>query len=285
MVDFPPAGQFNLHQTRALLSALGHSPRHPLGQNFLVDANIVRKSLQLANVSSGDVVVEVGPGLGTLTGAMLAAGATVYAVERDPVLARHLSEKLVPLYPGTFFLTEGDAMDCPLAQLPPLVSQDFKIVANLPYAISTPWIDAVLEGVLPASMVLMLQREAAERLTAQPGGKEFGAISVALDAAYVQVPGHKVPASCFFPPPKVESCLLHLRRRENPRKLKPDTRKVIRTLFLHRRKQIGSIIKRLDEKPACLESWLEILPKWDATSMTRPEAVPLVAWYALDDMI
>lgn len=282
MVEFPPQGQFNLHQTRALLAALGHSPRKPLGQNFLVDANIVRKSLQLAEVVTGDTVVEIGPGLGTLTGALLAAGATVFAVERDPVLARHLRERLVPLYPKSFYLTEGDAMDFPLANLPEERRENFKVVANLPYAISTPWVDAVLEGPLPAVLVLMLQKEAAERLTAVPGSKTFGAISVALDAAYAQAPGHRVPAGCFFPPPKVESCLLHLRRKENPRALHPETRRVIRTLFLQRRKQIGSIARRMENAPEALTPWLGGLTGWGCSEQTRPEAIPLAAWAALD---
>ncbi|MDR2844654.1 MAG: 16S rRNA (adenine(1518)-N(6)/adenine(1519)-N(6))-dimethyltransferase RsmA [Puniceicoccales bacterium] len=286
----PPAhGQFSLQQTRALLAALGHSPRRPLGQNFLVDANIVRKSLQLASVSSGDVVVEIGAGLGTLTGALLAAGAVVHAVECDATLARHLREWLVPLYPKTFFLTEGDAMEFPLAGLPtaPMgagnAAGDFKIVANLPYAISTPWMDAVLAGPVPSEMVLMLQRETAERFTARPGSKAFGGISVALDAACERAPGHKVPSGCFFPPPQVDSYLLHLRRRATPRRLHPETRRFIRALFLHRRKQLGAILKKLPDAPAVAQAWLERLGEWDASPQTRPEAVPFAAWYALDD--
>ncbi len=291
MTDYPPTGRFNLHQTRALLAALGHSPRKPLGQNFLVDGNIVAKSLHLAGIAAGDVVVEIGPGLGTLTGALLAAGATVFAVERDPILAKNLRERLLPLYPEKFFLTKGDAMDSPLAGYPQSEffkknPGNFKIVANLPYAISTPWVDAVLEGVaLPAAMVLMLQREAAERLTALPGGKDFGAISVTLDGAYERAPGHPVPAQCFFPPPRVESYLLHLRRRQTPRILKTDTRRAIRSLFLHRRKQLGSIVRHAENKPPALDTWLARLPEWGLDATARPETVPLPAWHALNEML
>ena len=167
-------------ETRALLERLGHRPRHTLGQNFLVDGNIVRKSLELARVGPGDRVVEIGPGLGTLTAALLAAGAEVWAVERDAALHRHLAASLAPEFPGRLHLIEGDAMDLPLAGLE---AGEFKIVANLPYAIATPWLDAVLEGALPQRMVLMLQREAAQRYTARPGGKSFGAISVFLQSA------------------------------------------------------------------------------------------------------
>ena len=290
----PPAnGQFSLQQTRAILETLGPSPRKPLGQNFLVDANIVRKSLELAAIVPGDTVVEIGPGLGTLTAALLSAGANVFAIEFDPALAGHLREWLLPLYPGKFHLREADAVQHPLADLPDSmpdgIPSTFKIVANLPYAISTPWFDAVLEGpALPALMVVMLQREAADRLVARPengDGKAVGAISVALDSAFERVPGHKVAPSCFYPPPRVDSVFLRLVRRENPRRLRPATRKILRTLFLHRRKQLASLVRGLPEKLPAVDTWLQRLPEWGISVQTRPEAVPFAAWLALDDLM
>ena len=115
-------GPFGLSQTRELLATLDHRPVHKLGQNFLVDGNIVRKSLELAEVKPGDIVVEVGPGLGTLTTTLLGAGATVYAVEADPRLAQHLRDRVAPDHPGRFHLLEGDAMDHPLAGYPARLS-------------------------------------------------------------------------------------------------------------------------------------------------------------------
>src|SRR5688500_1492778 len=146
--------------TRELLAQLGHSPKRFLGQNFLIDGNIVRKSIELAGVAHDDVVVEVGPGLGTLTSALLEAGARVWAVEKDRTLHAHLEAELAPRFPERFHLLEGDAVAHPLASLPldlARAERGFKIVANLPYAIATPWIDEVLAGPLPARMVLMLQ--------------------------------------------------------------------------------------------------------------------------------
>src|SRR5471030_1970220 len=105
--------------TRALLTRLGHTPKRFLGQNFLVDGNIVRKSLELAQVAPGDAVVEIGPGLGTLTGALLEAGAEVWAVELDRTLHAHLEESLSARFPGMLHLMEGDAVELPLAGLPP----------------------------------------------------------------------------------------------------------------------------------------------------------------------
>src|SRR5581483_12417308 len=97
--------------TRELLARLGHMPKRSLGQNFLVDGNIVRKSLELAQVAAGDTVVEIGPGLGTLTAALLEAGAEVWAVERDAVLAGYLHATLAVQYPQTFHLVVGDAVE------------------------------------------------------------------------------------------------------------------------------------------------------------------------------
>src|SRR5687768_3824720 len=105
--------------TRDLLASLGHQPKRFLGQNFLVDGNIVRKSLELAEIKAGDVVVEIGPGLGTLTTALLEAGASVWAVEKDRTLHAHLEEMLRPRFPKTFHLLEGDAVEHPLAGFHP----------------------------------------------------------------------------------------------------------------------------------------------------------------------
>lgn len=281
-------GPFGLGQTRELLATLDHRPVHKLGQNFLVDGNIVRKSLELAEVKRGDIVVEIGPGLGTLTTTLLAAGATVYAVEADPRLAQHLRDRVERDYPDTFRLLEGDAMDHPLAGYPesPDAGKPFKVVANLPYAISTPWMAEIIDaGHRPDVLVLMLQREAADRLTAPVGTKHYAGITIALGAAFERKPGHAVPAKCFFPPPDVESYLLHLRRLPDGRRLKPVTRLVLRTVFMHRRKQLGAALKFLDERPAALDAWLADLPKHGHASTDRPEVIPPALWLDLDSRL
>src|SRR3954463_984247 len=108
--------------TRDLLAQLGHQPKRFLGQNFLVDGNIVRKSLELAEVRPGDHVVEVGPGLGTLTSALLEAGAHVWAVEKARPLPEHLPAQLAPRFADRFPLIEADAVEHPLADLPSAVA-------------------------------------------------------------------------------------------------------------------------------------------------------------------
>ncbi|MEI7550897.1 MAG: 16S rRNA (adenine(1518)-N(6)/adenine(1519)-N(6))-dimethyltransferase RsmA [Verrucomicrobiota bacterium] len=266
--------------TRALLAQLGHQPKHFLGQNFLVDGNIVRKSLALAAVAAGDTVVEIGPGLGTLTRALLAAGAEVWAVEKDRNLHLHLEESLVPESAGRLHLLEGDAVECPLAGLAAERARaGFKVVANLPYAIATPWMDAVLSGPLPERLVLMLQLEAAQRYTARPGGKQFGAISVFLQAAYDLAPGHKVDAGCFYPKPDIESCLLHLVRQPAPHVFSPAMKTLVRACFQQRRKQIGGILRGL--LPDGGEAWLARLTAAGLSPQARAEAIPVELWRQL----
>ena len=261
--------------TRELLARLGHAPKRFLGQNFLVDGNIVRKSLELARVGPGDQVVEVGPGLGTLTTALLEAGANVWAVEKDRALHAHLSADLAPRFPKSFHLLEGDAVEHPLAGLTP-ESDAFKVVANLPYAIATPWLDAVLGGPLPARLVLMLQQEAAQRYSASPGSKSFGAISVFLQAAYENAPGHKVSAACFHPRPDVESHLLHLVRRPAPFVFPAGAKACIRACFQQRRKQMGALLR--SALPVENAFWRGLLAAGGLDERARPEEIP-VAWW------
>ena len=282
-------------QTRALLAQLGVVPRKNLGQNFLTDCNLVRKSLTLAELQAGTVVVEIGPGLGTLTEAVLAAGAEVFAVEVDRLLDQNLRDSLLPKFPDKFHLLEGDAVAHPRAGLPEhhpaALHGTYKVVANLPYAIGTPWLDALLAGPLPERMVLMLQREAAARFTAPPGTAERGAISIFTEAAFGPAGSHPVSRTCFCPEPKVDSMLLRLDRKPNARAFSSAAKKIVREFFTHRRKQMGSLVRQLaknSEFPApgsplsALSSWLENFPAHGLDSRARPEDLPLAVWQDLD---
>lgn len=266
--------------TRELLEKLGHTPKRFLGQNFLVDGNIVRKSLELAETKPGDRVVEIGPGLGTLTRALLEAGAEVWAVEKDRHLFEHLNDTLHPQFPERLHLTEGDGVELPLANLPAtLATSGFKVVANLPYAISTPWMDAVLSGPLPERMVLMLQQEAAQRYAAHPGSKQFSAISIFLQAAYGLAPGHKVSAGCFYPRPDIESYLLHLVRKTQPFVFSGAAKTLIRSCFQQRRKQIGALLR--ERQTDAGQPWLAELAKAGLDGRARPEDIPVALWTKL----
>ena len=265
--------------TRELLTKLGHQPKRFLGQNFLVDGNIVRKSLELAEIIATDNVVEVGPGLGTLTSALLKTGAEVWAVEKDRVLHEHLLTTLAVEFPKTFHLLEGDAVEHPLAELSSISERPFKVVANLPYAISTPWMDAVFGGPLPTRMVLMLQQEAAQRYAASHGTKSFGAISIFLQAAYDLAPGHKVPAACFHPRPDIESYLMHLVRKPEPFVFPHATKQLIRSCFQQRRKQIAALLR--ERLPDHGKVWIEELVAAGLGPQARPEEIPVNLWMKL----
>lgn len=274
-------GPLSLSETRELLARLAHMPKKWLGQNFLVDGNIVRKSLELGEVQAGDTVVEVGPGLGTLTRTLLGAGVNLFAVEADRTMIYHLETTLKPRYPASFHLHEGDAVDFPRAGLTDATDGSFKVIANLPYAISTPWMDGICAGPHPALMVLMLQREAADRLTAEVGTGHWSAVTAQVQLAFDRVKLHPVPAQSFNPPPKVDSCLLVLRRRADARRLSPRAREVARMLFTQRRKQVGSAARKLFPDQADVAAWLEALPAFGVTSLARPETIPAEAWLTL----
>lgn len=268
--------------TRALLEQLGHRPNRQLGQNFLIDGNIVRKSLELAGVQPGTRVVEVGPGLGTLTGELLAAGAEVWAVEFDPRLHAHLVADLLPRSEGRLHLLHGDAVEHPLAGYD-AAAGGFRIVANLPYAISSPWFEGVLAGPLPECTVLMVQRETADRFLAAPGSKSFGAISVFLQSAFTAAPGHAVSRSCFYPVPEVDSYLLNLQRRPEPFRFRDATRQLIRACFQQRRKQIGALLRR--HAPAAAAIWEPALLAGGLSLQARPEQIPVALWQQLDRLL
>lgn len=273
-------GQYTPSQTTELLRKLEHIPNKKLGQNFLVDANIVRKSLELAKVEAGDLVVEVGPGLGTLTGALLERGAKVYAVEFD----KRLFDYLKTIFAGNsnLDLINADAVDYPLAALP-AETENFKIVANLPYAISTTWLDKVLSAkYLPKRMSLMLQKEAAMRFCAATKSGEYSPISIFLSCAYKAEANHKVSGQCFHPRPAIDSALVSLKLLEQPYLFASNAKNLIRKIFMKRRKQIGAIVKSSGEDFEILSKWLEICS--DLPPQSRPETIDMKYWKLLNSM-
>jgi 16S rRNA (adenine1518-N6/adenine1519-N6)-dimethyltransferase len=216
-------------------------------------------------------------------------------VEKDRTLHAHLSETLAKDQPRLHLL-EGDAMEHPLAGFDPLGAgcphpaerradggvrpPSFKIIANLPYAISTPWMDAVLGGPLPERMVLMLQQEAAQRYVMKPGSKQFGAISIFVQSAYEPASGHKVAPGCFYPKPDIDSYLLNLVRRPAPFVFTAGTKALIRACFQQRRKQIGSLL-RDKLAPEKVAAWLERLAAIGLGPQARPEQIPVALWQQL----
>jgi 16S rRNA (adenine1518-N6/adenine1519-N6)-dimethyltransferase len=202
-------------EASALLERFGLAPSRALGQNFVVDPNTVRRVVRLAGVAPGDKVVEVGPGLGSLTLALADAGAEVTAVELDRYLIPVLEEVVAGVEPPVRVI-QGDALtvdwDAVLGS-----GSTWSLVANLPYNVAVPVVLELLERV-PAvqRMLVMVQREVGERLAAPPGSKAYGIPSVKVAyRATAEVVG-RVPPTVFLPRPKVDSVLVRIHRRPHP---------------------------------------------------------------------
>lgn len=207
-----------------------------LGQNFLIDADIVRRTVEAAEICAGDEVLEIGAGIGTLTQGLLEAGAKVTAVEVDKKLPAVLKETIAGY--ENFKLVEGDILKINISEL---MTQNFKVVANLPYYITTQILLTLLEKNLPVTkIVTMVQKEVAERMTAAPGSKIYGALSVAVQFRSESRIAFEVPPECFLPPPEVTSAVVVCDVRKPNFEVSDEDFfiKVVRSAFAQRRKTL-----------------------------------------------
>jgi 16S rRNA (adenine1518-N6/adenine1519-N6)-dimethyltransferase len=228
---------------REIADRLGLRPTKSLGQNFVVDANTVRRIVRVAGVGPGDVALEVGPGLGSLTLALLAVVASVTAVEIDPVLAGELPQTVARLAPDAasrLRVVQADAMRMSVDLPGPAPTA---LVANLPYNVAVPVLLHVLETFPTVRTALvMVQAEVAERLAADPGSRVYGVPSVkARWYAEVSRAG-SVGRSVFWPAPRVDSGLVLLRRRPEPDADRRATFAVIDAAFAQRRKTLRAAL-------------------------------------------
>jgi len=267
-------------ETTRLLDSINHRPKKKLGQNFLIDGNIVRKSLIMADLPYRIPVVEIGPGLGTLTKQLLDQNHPVFAVEIDTNLFANLKDEFSSfIKQGKLNLINGDAVKNPVGSLPDEVDE-FAVVANLPYAISSPWMESLLNSnKIPNRMVLMLQKEAVDRMNASHGTKHYNALTIFLRSAFKQTQTHPVPRQCFHPVPRIDSMLVRLDRLKNPFLFSKDDRVLIRKIFTQRRKQIGALAKK--ENNSVREIMLKWLDDMNLPSNFRPEQIKSDAWREL----
>lgn len=202
--------------TREVLERHGLFTKYGLGQNFLVNDDVVRKILELADVRADDRVLEVGPGIGTLTAALLQRAGHVTSIEKDYDLPVVLADTLAP-WSERFTLLNKDALDLQVADLQPNGVRDAplpdKMVSNLPYAVAaTVVLDYLQRFGFLQSATVMVQKEVADRMMAAPGSKTYGAYTVKLSLFAKPVGRFAVSAGNFFPPPRVESAVLRLDR-------------------------------------------------------------------------
>lgn len=226
----------NVSATRHILKKFNLRASKRLGQNFLIDAEVVQKIIDAAEISEGEEILEIGPGIGTLTQGLLEAGAKVTAVELDKKLPAVLEETLEGY--ENFRLIQGDILKINLSELMP---QKFKVVANLPYYITTQILLSLLEKKLPITkIVTMVQREVAERMTAAAGSKIYGAMSVAVQFRSDAKISFDVSPESFLPRPEVTSSVVICDVRENKFQVSDEEFfiKVVRGSFGQRRKTI-----------------------------------------------
>ncbi len=263
---------------QALMRRLDVRPSKGLGQHFLFDRNIIDQMLVTSDVSAGDEVVEIGPGLGILTEALLERGASVTAVELDSRLADHLRRTFAE-HEG-LRVVEADALDFDLAAFLPS-DKPFDVVANLPYASGTAILRHLLEeDQRPRRLTVMVQREVAERIASNP--PDMSILSVAVQVYAVPRVAFVVPPSVFLPPPSVESAVVVLNVRDNmPLEVpeRPQFFRIVNAGFRQKRKQLANTLSaELAMPKSAVIDWLEsaaIAPDRRAQTLTLHDWVTL----------
>lgn len=239
MSDLPPL--------RDVIAAHGLGAKKTLGQHFLLDLNLTDKIVRLAEIDRSDHVLEIGPGPGGLTRALLKTGAKVTAIERDKRCIDILAE-ISDAFPGQLSIVEGDALQFDEWSIRG-TEDPIKIVSNLPYNISTEllikWLkhNQTAEQPLWSSMALMFQKEVADRILAEPDNKTFGRLSIVAQASSAPRRAFDLPARAFTPPPKVDSSVVCFDANETPLKTLSALEHVTQAAFSNRRKMLRSSLK------------------------------------------
>lgn len=267
---------FSITAVRETLGRHNISAKKKYGQNFLVDENILRKIADAGDITDGDLVVEIGPGLGALTAALAERAGRVVAVEIDSGIIPPLRDNLSGY--DNVEIVNADFLKLDLCEL--ISSQGFKsakIVANLPYYITTPIIFAVLESKADIeSMVVMVQKEVGDRMNAKPSTKQYGALTLAVGFyADVSVVAN-VPPDCFYPKPDVDSIVLKLELLKEPRFGVKDTDKmfkIIKAAFAMRRKTLANCLFSAKEFGLAKDEAINLIKKIGLNENIRGEAL------------
>lgn len=279
----------NPTETKAVLDMFGFSFAKKYGQNFLIDGNIVSNIVKNAGITKEDTVLEIGPGIGTMTQVLCEQAKNVIAVEIDKRLIDVLTFTLRDYDNVT--VINSDILKCNIEELCRQYSSNgrLKVVANLPYYITTPIIMELLEknnNSVIESITVMIQKEVAERLGAEPGNKDYGAITLSInyysDANIVMT----VPASCFMPRPNVDSAVIRMDIYDKPPVATKDEVKmfkVIKAAFSQRRKTlVNSVSSSMD---IAKETILKSLNEMGLSESVRGETLSLEQFAELSDRI
>lgn len=276
-------------RTRAIMEKYGIRTKKSFGQNFLTDLNVLNNIVAAADISKGDNVIEIGPGIGALTEQLAQAAGEVVALEIDADLIPVLDEVLAP-YDNVIVLNQ----DVLAANLPELIQQQFsdptkpvKVVANLPYYITSPILMNLLASPVDwAAICVMMQKEVAQRLTAKPGTKQYGALTLAIEYQMDARIAFDVSRRVFVPSPNVDSAIVVLTPRQQPLTVQPfDKQKLfgfIRGCFAHRRKSLWNNLQGVVGKDKTVKERLAtILDDLQISPQIRPERLTLAQFIAL----
>lgn len=259
------------------------------GQNFLIDKNIMNKITDAASLNPSDMVLEVGAGMGALTVELAKAAEKVLTFEIDKTLAPLLSETL-SMHTNVDIIF-GDILKQDLNEITSRYfgEKSFKVVANVPYYITTPIIMLFLESRLPLSrMVLLVQKEVAQRIVANPGSEEYGALSLAIQYRMSPGIGAIVPPTVFMPAPEVDSAIIVLERRTQPAVKVKDERlmfELIRAAFAQRRKRLSNALSAISPNGKTKTEIVSILDSCGIDPKRRGETLALDEFARISDMI
>lgn len=274
-------------EIRQIAEELGVVPSKSLGQNFVHDSNICEKIVRLAGITSKDRVVEIGPGLGSLSLSIARTGAHLIAVEIDDRLARRLPQTLRShgVEDGAFTVIVKDAMELTVQEIEGSVPAkgSIKVVANLPYNVSVPVLIHLLEMERIESAMVMVQSEVARRLAAKPGSKEYGVPSAKVAWYADATLSDHIPRAVFWPVPRVDSSLLqlHIRRAISGEEDRHLTFEIIDAAFNQRRKMLRGSLSRLIAERAPDLGVEEILERAGIDPTARAESISVEGFLSI----
>lgn len=276
-------------ETKAIIDSYSFNFQKKFGQNFLVDSNVLENIIEKAGITNDDLVLEIGPGIGTMTQYLCESAREVVAIEIDETLIPILNYTLED-YDNVTIIND-DALKTDIEKIVKKKNggKPIKVVANLPYYITTPIIMGLLEGKAPIdSITIMVQKEVAERMQTGPGSKDYGALSLAVqyyaDANILMT----VPASCFMPRPKVDSSVIKLDIYDKPPVNVCDEEmlfKIIRASFNQRRKTLANGLKNAPNLPFTKEEIEDSIIKLGKDVNIRGEKLTLEEFAKLTDIL
>ena len=279
----------NPTELKALLNRHGFNFSKTLGQNFLIDKNVLNKIVSASELNENSCVLEIGPGAGTLTRRLAETGARCTAVEIDKALLPILGETLAGF--DNFNLINSDILKVDLKKLikDEFDNKPFHVIANLPYYITTPIIMQILESRLPVvSMTLMVQKEVADRMCATCGSKEYGALSFAVQYYTIPTVICRAEPHCFIPQPKVASSVVHLKVSPTPTVTVSDEKKffaIVKSSFGQRRKTLLNALSKSPYFSANKDSVRSALVQMGVDENIRGEKLSISQFAKLSELL